>query len=586
MLGRAVVAALSVAGLTTALVLGLRPDRAGARAGEEDAGYVPSGTCRACHPDHYASWARTFHGRMTREAGPETVLGDFERRNTISYEGIEARMGFADGGYAVTFRFADGKSRTERIVRTIGSRRLQQYLIHANGRFLRIPVAWDRLRGRWVHLNGSFFEPDGTDPFRHFSVWDGNCVFCHNVKAQPKRDSTTGRFATEVAELGIACGACHGRLGPHADRALSPFTRTAWRLVSSLDRDAVDPASLAQDRSVMVCGHCHGQRIPEPEDRIAEIMSRGDPFDAGEDLSAFYRPISRETTVGTVSFAARFWGDGSPRLTAYEYQGLLRSACFTRGAGTGRLTCLTCHSMHDGDPRGMIRQENRSDAPCLGCHARYATSSALRAHTGHEPASRGSRCYACHMPRVVYGVMSVHRTHQISIPDPRLTAEEAVPNACSQCHADRSLAWALDASRRLWPARFGASAALSPRFDVPEGPRELFAGDAVMRALAAETLGGGVASVVDPAWARPFLLAAFEIESYPVVRMFVADSLASGGTDLPKPDPLADPAARATALAPWLARQATAGPGPLARARALAESLGKTRTETDVEVGE
>ena len=583
--GRAALLSVAVGALAAALVLSLRPDEASVRAGEEDAGYVPSRTCLSCHPSHHASWARTFHGRMTREAGPETVVGDFERDNVLSFQGIEARMERRGGEYTMTFRFADGATRTERIARTVGSRRMQQYLVQAGGRTLRLPVAWHRERGRWIHLNGSFFERDGSDPFRHLSTWDGNCVFCHNVKAQPKRDPATGRFATEVAELGVACGACHGPAGPHADRARSPFTRTAWRLLPALERSVVNPASLARERSVMVCGHCHGQRVPEPEERIASILGRGDPFDAGEDLASFYRPVSRETTVGGVSFAPRFWGDGSPRLTAYEYQGLRGSACFVRAGAEKPLTCLTCHSMHDGDPIGMVREENRTDAPCLGCHGELSGSAAIARHTGHAAGSAGSRCYACHMPRVVYGVMAVHRTHLVRVPDPLLTAEKGVPNACSQCHADRSLAWAVEASRKLWPRRFTSEAPLPPGFNVPETVRALFAGDAVARALAAEALGGGGGAAVDPAWARPYLVAAFESDDYPVVRYFAANALAAGDASLPKPDYLAGPAERAAALAPWVEKASAAGPG-LRTARALAAALRRGRPETDVEVGE
>ena len=154
---RATLLSIAVAALAGTLVLALRPDEASVRAGEEDEGYVPSRTCVSCHPSHHASWARTFHGRMTREAGPDTVVGDFERGNVLSFQGVEARMEKRGGDYTVTFRFADGATRTERIARTVGSRRMQQYLVHAGGRYLRLPVAWHRERGRWIHLNGSFF---------------------------------------------------------------------------------------------------------------------------------------------------------------------------------------------------------------------------------------------------------------------------------------------------------------------------------------------------------------------------------------------------------------------------------------------
>jgi hypothetical protein len=51
----------------------------------------------------------------------------------------------------------------------------------------------------------------------------------------------------------------------------------------------------------MICGHCHGQRVPEPTDRIQTILTSGDPYNAGDDLRQFYRPISQTTKIGTVS---------------------------------------------------------------------------------------------------------------------------------------------------------------------------------------------------------------------------------------------------------------------------------------------
>src|SRR5207244_1359247 len=101
------------------------------------------------------------------------------------------------------------------------------------------------------------------------------------------------------------------------------------------------------------------------------------PYNAGDDLSKFYSQVSRETKVGDYSFANRFWANGSPRLTAYEYQGVLRSACFIKGDPQNRMTCLSCHSMHAGDPRGQITPDNRTNRPCLECHQQYRTVVAL-----------------------------------------------------------------------------------------------------------------------------------------------------------------------------------------------------------------
>lgn len=588
---KSLILTLGIAALIAVTVLAMRPDYVGTRAGHADADYISSKTCVACHSDHYASWARTYHSRMTQEARPESVQGDFERDNTFDYLGVRARMEKREGRFTMTLTFADGRSQAYPIERTVGSRRIEQYVTRQNGQYLRLPLAYDLINHRWMSLNGSFFYPDNDNFFQHQSPWDANCVFCHNVKAQPNMDGAR-RFNTEVAELGIACGACHGPAAAHAEAAASPLTRTLWQLSSDAAAGIVQPVKLTPERSLMVCGHCHGQRVPEPMSRIQEIMSKGDPFNAGEDLSRYYRPVTRETVIerkdkdgrdNPYSFASRFWADGSPRLTAYEYQGLLRSKCFTAGDPARRINCLTCHTMHGGDPKGMITEENRTNQPCLACHRQYQGPEALARHTGHQSDSPGSQCYTCHMPRVVYGVMTFHPTHDITVPEPRLTAAEGVPNACNLCHLERSVNWAIGESKRLWPGKYEA-ARPSPdaQFEMAEGPRMLFAGDALTRALAAEAMGGGGMTPPDPRWAAPYLVEAFT-DNYPIVRFFAANGLAAGPWKYPKPDYLAAAMVRQAALDGW--RGLFDAP-TRQRIAALAAALRARRKEVDVEVGE
>src|SRR5688572_19381718 len=58
-------------------------------------GYVGSAACAACHPDHHASWRRTFHSTMTQLASPATVLGRFDGQ-FVRY-GRDAARPFRDG---------------------------------------------------------------------------------------------------------------------------------------------------------------------------------------------------------------------------------------------------------------------------------------------------------------------------------------------------------------------------------------------------------------------------------------------------------------------------------------------------------
>src|SRR5262249_43632160 len=174
-----------------------------------------------------------------------------------------------------------------------------------------------------------------------------------------------------------------------------------------------------------------------------------------------------DSKVGNFSFATRFWSDGSPRLTAYEYQGMTRSKCFTAGQPGARITCTSCHSMHDGDPRGQLTAEKRTNTACTQCHHQFTSSAELTAHTKHSENSSGSLCYNCHMPRIVYGVMSIHPTHEIAIPQAEDTIRFQKPNACNQCHFDWSVNRAIAESRRLWPTRFDQAKIGDARFDIP-----------------------------------------------------------------------------------------------------------------------
>lgn len=565
------------------IVVQSRPVYTGTRAGRPDENYIDSSKCLACHKGHYESWHRTYHRTMTQNASPEAVQGDFTTNNTLEYAGVKARMEKRADGFYATFAYPDGTVENNKIVRTVGSRRMQQYLIKEQDHYTRLPVAYDLVNRRWMNLNGSFFQADGGDFSDHRTTWDNNCVFCHNVKAQPSFNFETRGFdrETEVAELGIACGACHSQTAQHIDQENSLVPRF---LRGTPAASVVNPEKLTAERSTMMCGHCHGQRVPEPLERVRAILGKGDPYNSGEDLSTYYRPVQRDTTLGTYSFANRFWNNGSPRLTAFEYQGLVRSACYVKGKPENKISCISCHSMHDGDPKGMIQPINRTNTACLKCHGELKDSTALAQHTGHAAASTGSSCYSCHMPPVVYGVMSFHPTHDISIPNPELTATQAVPNACNVCHVDRSVNWAITESKRLWPVRYAnARISTDPMFNEAEGPRMLFAGDALTRALAANVMGGDSPVRQDPNWTGPYLLETVLTDNYPIVRYFAANGLARINAGLAKPDYLATDEARNSQAVSWASVFAEA---TRRHAAHFAAMMRKRRSDVDLDVGE
>jgi predicted CXXCH cytochrome family protein len=580
---KSVVVTLFVAVSIFATVSVLRPKYIGLREGKADENYLKSTDCKACHEGHFQSWDKTHHSKMTQLASSESVLGDFEKNHTFEYLGVKSKMQRRGGEFFIDQTYQNGKTESLKIVMTIGSRRMQQYVSEKNGQNYRLPIAWNISEKRWISLNGSFFYPDGENYQQHTTQWDTNCVFCHNVKAQPNYNFQTKQAKTEVSELGVACGSCHGEGAEHAEKFGSPLSR----VFSSGEKHIIQPERIDADRSTMICGHCHGQRVPQPETRIREILSKGDPYNAGEDLSQFYIPIHQATKIGNVSFQSRFWADGSPRLTAYEYQGLTNSPCFLKTKSSGhissvsgeKISCLSCHSMHEGDVKGMITEQKRTNQACTQCHTQYEKADVLTEHTKHSADSKGSNCYSCHMPEVLYGVMEFHKTHQISNPQPILTATKSVPNACNQCHVDQSVNWAIAETKKKWFGYKDTEIVTDKQFNEPEGVRGLFAGDALTRALMADAM----LKHGDANWFSPYLAEAFADENYPIVRYFAANGLMANNWNLSKPDYLADSSKRDEQIRQWFAKIDSARRD---EARRTAERLRKLRNNVDIEVGE
>jgi hypothetical protein len=492
--------------------------------------YVGSHNCRHCHADNYDSWHRTFHRTMTQEASEASVLGDFTGAR-FSYLGVEARMTReSDGSFRMSFSRDGGRERwSATIARTVGSRRYQQYLARDGDIYFRLPVAWSIEEGRWMHMNGAFLTPDpdvvapdgavsSEDYNRHVTRWNDNCIFCHNVAPRPGLDEASGAFDSSVAELGIACEACHGPASEHVALNHNPLRRFALHLGHQQDPSIANPQHLDDARSAQVCGRCHGQRISRD---IAEVHREGDRFVPGEDLSRYSRPLQRDSLLNDEEgvFTARFWPDGTARLTAYEYQGLLASPCAERGA----MTCGSCHAMHAGDPRGQLHPDREGDAACVACHGELSGTTARAAHSHHDADGPGSSCLACHMPRSVYGLIDAHRSHRITSPDPGQAASASSPDACTLCHTDRSRSWAAEHRQRWWPH----GTAHDEPDDRPESTRLLLAGDPIERAIAAAALGRteATAAGADVDARLGLLLHVMAEDDYPAVRSIAWRSL-------------------------------------------------------------
>lgn len=587
------------------------PDHAATQADAPAFDWAGSGSCYSCHENRHASWARTYHRTMTQEATPDTVLGAFDGR-VVTYQGRSIRPIRRDGQYL--FEYLDDQGRAvgrAEIKRTVGSHRYQQYLAQAPGtgeNYIRMHLLWHVEDQRWVHMNGAFLYSDDQHFDQHVSTWNHNCIYCHNTGPQPNIQNyddlfarmaagqpvdflKQARYQSQVAELGIACEACHGPAGQHVRQMNNPLTRLWYALNPDAEVAGVlHAAGLPQDKSTQVCGQCHAQRQPADTNLVETWLRTGPTYRAGDDLLQHVQLVTPDTP-GTRDkpdlYRLRFWPDGTPRLSAYEYTGLRESACFTESD----MTCITCHEAHGGSPKGMITEANRRGENCVDCHADVGTD--IRAHTGHPADTVASQCVSCHMPRIVYGVMTIHRSHDIERPAPAEHAAQNRPDACTQCHLDRSAAW----------AQAAIDDAPLPATQEPEWLRQLLGGDPVQRAVAAHDAGQAGLGV-DPAqrpWLIPPLLHALR-DDYPAVRRFAWKSLLvlGDGTGLVKAldnyDFLADDdtrlAVERAAWRSWRSRQHPARRPPwIVRARVRPELVDRLRARAAdnaqrIEIGE
>src|SRR5262249_53973359 len=213
--------------------------------------------------------------------------------------------------------------------------------------------------GRWVPGAAVFLTPPQANSGIVPRLWNANCVPCHSVAGQPGAATPRETPDTRVAELGIACEACHGPGGEHVRVNGDPARRYARHLASDGDPTIVNPRRLPPERASEVCGQCHGVA---PMRGLDAWRRRGPAFRPGaalEDdrLLIGYEadprePWKRFAAPGLPPYMDQhFWHDGTVRISGREYNGLHESRCAERGG----LGCLSCHGMHRTDPHAQLK---------------------------------------------------------------------------------------------------------------------------------------------------------------------------------------------------------------------------------------
>ena len=509
-------------------------------------GYVSSEACRSCHPQEYSSWHASYHRTMTQLATPETVRGDFA--NAVTNFGSQQRF-FQEGDQfkaemlvVVPENSSDQSTHPTSLRRALvemsvtlvtGSHHQQVYWYPTgHGRLLgMVPFSYVLEEQRWVPRNAVFLRPGGPDRPEDWQVWNESCIRCHTTLGRPRYGENT--VDTEVVEFGISCEACHGPAHEHvAEDRTSRTSRT------SKEPTIIDLRKLSPRAASQVCAQCHSLwdfDNLEAHDYWNAHGVRYRPGDELEDTRQIVIPSEKSAegeepdTESEPAFVAHtFWPDGMVRVSGREYNGLANSPCFQRG----KLSCLSCHTMHQpaDDPRPVSEWANdqlalgmNSNQACTQCHDEFAASDRLAEHSHHAPDSTGSQCYNCHMPHTTYGLLKAIRSHQIDSPDVATNVRTGRPNACNLCHLDQSLQWTSTHLNRWYGIE--PHALSDDQEKVAAGPLWLLSGDAGQRALIAWSMNWPPAQQVSGTdWMAP-LLAQLLIDPYPPVRLLAHRAL-------------------------------------------------------------
>jgi len=493
-----------------------------------DEGYVGSAACRECHAENHASWQASYHRTMTQAPSGASVLAPFTG-TTPAFEGRAWMLAQVGEAFHATPIGPDGRplGPPTRVALLTGSHHYQIYwLATPSGALEQMPLVWHLAERRWVPRKAMFLvPPQPGEP--ETDRWQQVCIKCHATNGTPIHASNG---ATRVAELGIACEACHGPGEAHAAWRRQPSSETEEERGTGL----VHPGELEPARASEVCGQCHGIHHLTGQSAQEAWLHGGPDFRPGEDLLArntLVRGRPEQSTKALRDFIASgsarleeyFWSDGEVRVSGREFNGLVESPCYVRGSGERKLGCLSCHEMHvskeriaAGWPADQLRAGMDGPAACSRCHARLGEPEALAAHTHHARGSSGSDCLNCHMPYTTYGLTKAIRSHTITSPSAAASLATGRPNACNQCHLDRSLGWAAE-KLAAW---YGAE---RPELDADQATiaasvLSALTGDAGQRALIAWSLGWEPARAASGTGWMPYLVSTLLLDEYDAVR--------------------------------------------------------------------
>lgn len=388
---------------------------------EMHARHAGSAACRECHAEAYAAWAGSHHGLAERAYREDLDRLAFDPPRSFDHGTQSTSVRLGEKGPEVETVGPGGERGVWPVDRVIGHSPLRQYLVDfGGGRWQTLEASWDPRSNVWFNVYGQEDRQPGE--WGHWTGrgmnWNAMCGTCHNTRFRKHYDISLDEYRSTMVERTVGCESCHGPLQEHVS------WQRAWGGQGKVD-PTVPP--VARSEHMVNCAACHARRSELTGDFVP-----GDPFG-----DHFLLSLVDEQPV--------YYPDGQVLEENFEFAAFLGSRMHAAG-----VTCLDCHDPHGAKPKLA------GDALCMQCHGGQRADSPVIdpvRHTFHAPESTGSRCVNCHMPQTVYMQVHWRHDHGFTVPDPKLTLELGIPNACNRCHTDRDATWALEAAERWYGDR-------------------------------------------------------------------------------------------------------------------------------------
>ncbi len=306
----------------------------------------------------------------------------------------------------------------EDIAFVYGSKWKQRYFKKVGDDYFVLPAQWDITNQVWR----PYFVKNGTDWWAPLYPPDNRkrptgplCDGCHSVNYNIQNKTVT--------EWNVGCEKCHG---PGSDHVAHPSRA-----------NIVNPARLDSVQANDTCIQCHSQGQSLHNPIAGRYYDWPVGFHVGEKLQDHWK--LEEHKLGETTFT--HFADGAAHKNRMQGNDFVQSVMYTRG-----VKCSSCHDVHGTDNNALLIKP--ANVICLECHGPGSPNgphvTTIEQHTHHKAGSSGGECVACHMPRIEQTIANVNvRSHTFRFSSPSMTDKYKIPNPCTDCHKDKSTAWAI-----------------------------------------------------------------------------------------------------------------------------------------------